>query len=144
MGICNFIDSSNGVSPGVPLVKIASTTGPVNSLCRGITKSPCFISSSLWEDPGFVTIEAGYCNVPVISSNCDNGPQELLLNGKAGFLFQSNSKDDLLKAFKSFMSSEKGELYKKSVYLKKKAKSFSMYSHFTQFNRILKSIETKI
>ena len=118
--------------------------GYQKNIFKFLKNCKCFISSSLWEDPGFVTIEAGYCNVPVISSNCDNGPQELLLNGKAGFLFQSNSKDDLLKAFKSFMSSEKGELYKKSVYLKKKAKSFSMYSHFTQFNRILKSIETKI
>ena len=35
-----------------------------------------FILSSLWEDPGFVLIEAAMCNLLIISSNCKNGPEE--------------------------------------------------------------------
>ena len=34
-----------------------------------------FILSSLWEDPGFVLIEA-MCNLFIISSDCKNGPVE--------------------------------------------------------------------
>jgi glycosyltransferase involved in cell wall biosynthesis len=36
------------------------------------------ILSSLWEDPGFVLIEAAFCNLFIISSNCKNGPTEFL------------------------------------------------------------------
>ena len=118
--------------------------GHQKNVFKFLKNCKCFILSSLWEDPGFVSIEAGYCNVPVISSDCDNGPKELLLEGKAGFLFKSSNQDDLLNAFNNFMNSSKTEIYKKSVRLKKKAKLFSMYSHYSQFNRILKSIENKI
>ena len=33
---------------------------------------------SLWEDPGFVLIEASYSNTTIISSDCENGPKEIL------------------------------------------------------------------
>ena len=55
-------------------------------------KAKAFILSSLWEDPGFVIIEAALSNLFVISSDCKNGPNEFLLNGKAGLLYSSNKK----------------------------------------------------
>ena len=61
-----------------------------------------FILSSLWEDPGFVIIEAALCNLSIISSNCSNGPKELLSNGEAGTLFESNTKGALTNALKSY------------------------------------------
>lgn len=51
----------------------------------------CFILSSLWEDPGFVLIEAAVNNASIISSDCKSGPKEILSNGKGGFLFNSNN-----------------------------------------------------
>ena len=117
--------------------------GYQKNIFKFLKNCKCFIQSSLWEDPGFVSIEAGYCNTPVISSDCDHGPKELLLAGKAGFLFKSNSKRDLLNVFENFMNSSKSEIYKKAVYLKKNSKLFSMYSHYSQFNDILKSMKTK-
>ena len=44
-------------------------------------RSNALILSSLWEDPGFVMIEAALCNSYIISSDCKNGPREFLLNG---------------------------------------------------------------
>ena len=38
--------------------------------------SDAFILSSLWEDPGFVLIEAAISNTFIISSDCKNGPRE--------------------------------------------------------------------
>ena len=60
-------------------------------------KAQAFILSSLWEDPGFVIIESALCNLLVISSDCKNGPREFLLDGKAGFLYKTNKKNDLRK-----------------------------------------------
>ena len=57
-------------------------------------RADAFILTSLWEDPGFVIIEAA-CNLFVISSDCKNGPNEFLLNGKGGILFKKNSKNEL-------------------------------------------------
>ena len=51
-----------------------------------------YILSSLWEEVGFVIIEAALSNLLIISSNCPNGPKEFLLNGDAGFLFENNKK----------------------------------------------------
>ena len=58
-------------------------------------KADAFILSSLWEDPGFVLIEAAFCNLFIISSDCKNGPKEILLNGKGGILFKKNKKNEL-------------------------------------------------
>ena len=55
-------------------------------------KADAFILSSLWEDPGFVLIEAAFCNLFIISSDCKNGPKEILLNGKGGILFKKIKK----------------------------------------------------
>ena len=60
-------------------------------------QAEAFILSSLWEDPGFVIIEAAFCNLLVVSSDCNNGPNEFLLNGKGGILYEKNKKNKLKK-----------------------------------------------
>ena len=58
-------------------------------------KAEAFVLSSLWEDPGFVIIEAALSNLSIISSNCKNGPLEFLLKGEAGILFENNKENEL-------------------------------------------------
>ena len=41
-----------------------------------------FVLSSLWEEVGFVIVEAAMSNAYVISSDCPNGPKEFLNDGK--------------------------------------------------------------
>ena len=45
-----------------------------------------FSFNFLWEDPGFVLVEAGYNNCQVISSNCPNGPSEIISNDEDIYL----------------------------------------------------------
>ena len=68
-----------------------------------MSRSICFLSTSLWEDPGFVLIEAGFCRSTIISSDCKNGPEEILMNGKSGYLFQSNNLESLVSTLKIFI-----------------------------------------
>ena len=42
-------------------------------------------------------MEAQYLKKIIISSNCPTGTKEILLNGKAGFLFKNNDCNDLCK-----------------------------------------------
>ncbi len=99
--------------------------------------SKCFILSSLWEDPGFVLIEAAYMNTPIISSDCDNGPKEFLNNGEGGILFSSNNKDSLINSLKNFESLKKDELKTLKKNSKKSSKKFLIFNHYKFLNTIL-------
>lgn len=60
--------------------------GWVNNTYSYLKKSKLFVLSSIYEGLGNVLIDAINYNVPCISTNCKSGPNEILLNGKGGFL----------------------------------------------------------
>jgi glycosyltransferase involved in cell wall biosynthesis len=95
----------------------------------------CFILSSLWEDPGFVIIEAALSNLNIIASNCPNGPSEILNN--ENFLFENNNQEKLLKAFDHFKGMNSKNLFKNKVAVKKNIKIFTKFQHFLALKNIL-------
>lgn len=60
-----------------------------------LKKANLFILSSNYEGLPNVLIEAQSCGIPIISSDCETGPKEILLNGKLGYLFSSGNIDSL-------------------------------------------------
>lgn len=102
-----------------------------------LKSSEAFILSSLWEDPGFVLIEAAYANTTIISSNCKNGPIEIIDNDKNGFLFESNNKKNFLKVFDKFENSKISSIYEKRLNAKKMSKKYSLFYHYKEFIKIL-------
>ena len=90
-----------------------------------------FILSSLWEDPGFVLIEAAMNNLFIISSNCKNGPSELLSNGEGGILFKSNQKNALFNALNNFLEIKSSKsFFSKRRAAKKNCKKYSLLNHY--------------
>ena len=112
-----------------------------NNVYKYLLKADCFILSSLWEDPGFVLLEAGLSNTCVISSNCMNGPQEILSNGQNGFLFENNNLNDLLRKFDEFKKQDVSELNAKKKYLKKEIKKFTQFAHFNSLKKIINLVD---
>ena len=102
-----------------------------------LNKAECFILSSLWEDPGFALLEAAYLNIPIIASNCPNGPEEILQNGLGGFLFENNNQKQLVKAFDRFCQTSKIDLKIKKIKSKKSTKAFTKFDHFKNFQKII-------
>ncbi len=114
-----------------------SFLGYKKNVYKYLLNSDCFILSSLWEDPGFVILEAALSNVFIISSNCPNGPNEILSNGRNGFLFQNNNLPDLLSKFNEFKKLNKDELNKKKLFAKKEIKMFTQFAHFKSLKKII-------
>lgn len=97
----------------------------------------CFVLSSLWEDPGYVLIEAAMANTVIISSNCPNGPSEILENGNAGYLFKSNNFEDFNTKFEEFLSSDDKQLYAKKLSAKKAVKIYTIFGHYKYLKKYL-------
>ena len=96
-------------------------------------KASALILTSLWEEVGFVIVEAALSNLLVFSSNCPNGPKEFLENGKAGFLFNTNEKN----ALKNEINKISSDNFKKKIFAKKNCLKYTKFRHFRVFNDIL-------
>jgi glycosyltransferase involved in cell wall biosynthesis len=100
-------------------------------------RAQVLVLPSLWEDPGFVLVEAGYNNCLVVSSNCPNGPLEIISND-GGYLFQSNSKNSLIKSINSFLHDSIENKISKKIILKKRLRKFTSFYHASKLrNNIL-------
>jgi glycosyltransferase involved in cell wall biosynthesis len=99
--------------------------------------SKIFILTSLWEDPGFVLIEAAMCNLILISSDCPNGPTEFLNNGQFGFLYKSNSIEDLVDKFTEAQNSSIEIINRKKFLAKKNCLNYTKFRHFRKMNSLI-------
>lgn len=94
------------------------------------------ISTSLWEDPGFVMIEAAACNTFVISSDCPNGPKEFIRND-SGLLFKNNDMNSLQESILKYLNMNSIEVLKNKICAKKKVKYFTKFRHFEILSKYL-------
>lgn len=102
-----------------------------------LNKAKCFISSSLYEDPGFVLLEAGYLNKSVFAANSGTGPSEILDKEERGFLYKNNDYENLIQKFFTYMNLDELEIKKKKIKLKKFSKKFTIFSHYKTLKKIL-------
>jgi len=112
--------------------------GHVDNVFYYISRSKGFILSSLWEDPGFVLVEAAFCRVPIITSDCDNGPKELIKDNINGILFKSNNIENFLIKFDEFVKLKKNS---NKILLNnlKMSKKFTIFNHYLSLMKILNS-----
>ena len=97
----------------------------------------CYISSSLYEDPGFTLIESGFLNKSVIAADSNTGPSEILNNSKNGFLFRNNDKVSLVNQYLQFKKLNIKDVMNKKINLKKYSKKFSIFEHYKNLEKIL-------
>lgn len=56
-----------------------------------IREARLFVSTSEWEGLPLTLIETQVVGTPIVASSCPSGPSEILLDGEAGFLFETNN-----------------------------------------------------
>ena len=111
--------------------------GYKKNVFKYLFNAKAFLLTSLWEDPGFALIEAAFCRVSLISSDCNNGPREFLEFKNNGFLFKSNSKHDLKQKILEFISSDEMSIKNKKLNALKEAHKFSFFKHYLNLNNLL-------
>ena len=103
-----------------------------------LRKSKLFISTSLWEEPGHTLIEAGFLNVPIISSCCPNGPKEFIKDNVNSYKYELGSSKNLAEKLEKFcMEDEKKILNFKVNFKKKIVKEFTKFRFSKKFKNIL-------
>lgn len=118
-----------GISNNVYLI------GNVENVYKYIKKSICVISTSLWEDPGFVMIESAISKKTIITSDCPNGPKEFIGNNEAGYIFKSNNVDDLVNKINSFLVDSEMNIYTKKLNAIKRSREYSLFNHYTSLKK---------
>ncbi len=111
--------------------------GYKKNVYKYLYNAKAFVLTSLWEDPGFVLIEAANCRTSLISSDCKNGPIEFLKDKDNGYLFRSNSKTDLKQKILEFKNSNEKNIKTKKFNALKDSYKFSFIRHFINLNNVL-------
>lgn len=96
------------------------------------------ISCSLWEDPGFVMVEAASVGTPILISNCPSGPKEFIGNNENGFIFETNDEKSFKIALDNFLRTSEKDLNHKLICAKKKSKQYTALYNAKNFANLLK------
>lgn len=102
-----------------------------------LSRSDLYISTSLWEEPGHTLIESGYLNVPVLTSNCPNGPDEIIINGYNGLKYELGNITDFLSKLKIFNNLDEQSKKAMAINFKKIIKNYTQFRFFRNISRVL-------
>lgn len=96
-------------------------------------RSALFVLSSVWETFGVVLVEALACGCPVVSTDCDYGPAEILENGKYGTLVPVKDSQALARAMKAVLINLEHNPKK----IKDRAQAFSLEQAATSYLNLM-------
>ncbi len=135
-------EEKNSLNKLVQKLKISNSVhflGNKKNIYPYLKKSLFFILTSEWEDPGFVIIESMYSKKIVFSSNCKNGPKEIINDQTNGFLYENKNSLSFLKKFDMVMDTLKNTKIKKKILLSalKKTKKYTLFFHYKNISKHL-------
>jgi glycosyltransferase involved in cell wall biosynthesis len=99
-----------------------------------MSRSSLLVLSSAWEGFGNVLVEAMATGTPVISTACESGPSEILLDGQYGKLVEVGDVEAMADAIRTTLT-EKTDSDK----LKQRANEFSLEVAIDHYKRIFQS-----
>jgi glycosyltransferase involved in cell wall biosynthesis len=104
-----------------------------------LAASDIFVLSSHWEGFPNVILEAMACNVPVISTRCPYGPEEIITDGVNGLLIPVGDKDAMAEAIIRLLKDKK---LRKHLIMggNKRVKDFSIDKMTLEYEKAIKSI----
>ena len=104
-----------------------------------ILNSKIFILNSLWEGLPNILIEAQMLKTPIISTNCESGPNEILNKGKLGYLTPVDNEKKLALKIINVLNNY-GAAKKKAQLGLKYLNRFELNSQCQKYEKFLKKI----
>jgi len=114
--------------------------GHVKNVFKYLSNAKYFVLTSKWEDPGFVLLESAFSKTTIISADCPNGPNEILDNGKGGFIFKSNNMNSFIQTFKQAEDSPRNIITSKKKEVLKKSINYTKFRHYKNLKKIISMI----
>ena len=105
-----------------------------------IKKSHLFILNSKYEGFANVLVESIMLNTPVISTNCNSGPSEILLNGKGGDLIKVYNNSKILTSKITHFFDDPTTLTKKTKVAKRNLFRFKKKTNIIKFHKLFTNI----
>lgn len=102
-------------------------------------KADLFILSSIYEGLGNVLIEAIKYKCPIITTNCNSGPMEIISNGKYGDFFNPRDYQTLAKKILNHLKNPK-KLKKKIKVPKSHLAKFSLKNNIRNFQKLFEKV----
>jgi len=104
-----------------------------------IAKATLFVLTSLWEGFPNVLVEAMACGVPVISTNCPSGADEIITNGINGMIIPVNNEKALSEAIMRLLknNSLRKRLAEEG---RKRAEDFRIEKMVAEYEQIIESL----
>ncbi len=112
-----------------------SMPGFVENPYAYMAKAAVFVLSSAWEGFGNVIAEAMACGTPVVSTDCQSGPAEILENGKYGELVPVGDVEELASAIARTLDHPQC-----SQSLQNRAAEFSQEKIINQYLELLETV----
>ena len=103
-----------------------------------IKNSDFFVLSSKNEGLPTVLLETLACGIPIISTNCETGPKEILEGGKYGLLVRVSDSEDLAEKM-IYSAKNKGFLKENSNILLERAKAFDLNNIIDEWIKLIDS-----
>ena len=102
-----------------------------------LAKSDVYICSSLWEEPGHTLMEAGYLNIPILTSNCPNGPNEIIEDNFNGLKYELGNEVDFIKKMKKISNLNSITKYKLIRNMKKTIINYTKFRFYKKIEKLI-------
>jgi glycosyltransferase involved in cell wall biosynthesis len=102
-------------------------------------RATLFACSSRWEGFGNVIIEALACGAPVVSTDCDFGPREILRHGETGWLVPSGDAEALGQAMAAALT-DTARTAKVAACGSRRAEDFSVSAMTTAYETLFRDV----
>ncbi|PKF74306.1 glycosyltransferase family 4 protein [Chryseobacterium sp. PMSZPI] len=120
--------------------------GRTNDIKKELLESSIFVLSSRYEGFPMVMLESLTCGIPIVSFNCETGPDEIIINDDCGILVENGNIEKLAEGILRLINDNELRV-QKSIIAKKKSEDFSkeviMQKWINLFNELYLKNKTK-
>lgn len=114
-------------------------TNPFKYLAR----ADLFVLSSLWEGFSLVIVEAMVCGIPIVSTHCPSGPDEIITDGENGLLVPVADEEAMAEAILQLLN-DKDFATKLAQAGRKWAEDFAVAKITKEYDQLLSTIATSL